>query len=202
MTRPMHKKDLVLATTNKNKLEEIRHVMAGLPYRLLSLSDLNIDIEIVEDGETFEANATKKAATIRDICGLTTIADDSGLVIDHLNGEPGVDSALYLGVNASYQERFDHILSSMADVHGAGRSARFVCVMAIAPVGGEVELVRAEVEGLIFNEPRGSMGHGYDPIFYFPKLNKTFAELSMEEKNEHSHRGLAMAMALQKLKSL
>lgn len=195
----MSNKDIVIATTNAGKLEEIRYIMQNTSYNILSLDDAGINIDIIEDGKTFEKNAMKKAITIRDICGKTVLSDDSGLVIDYLNGEPGVDTAIYLGENASYDTRFKDILYRMRLAHGSERLASFVCVIVIALTDGSHTVVRGEVKGLISELALGENGHGYDPIFFIPEHNKTFAQMDIKLKNSISHRGVALELAKEKL---
>ena len=190
-------RQLVAATTNPGKLREIRELLGGSPYDILSLADIGFSQDIAEDGKTFEENAIKKARTIYEYCGKITIADDSGLMIEHLNGEPGVDSALYMGVDTPYPVRFTHILERLAGIEGSGRAACFVCVVAIASSKG-IETVRGECAGLIAKAPLGA-GFGYDPIFYLPSQKKTFGEMSIQEKNAISHRGIALRLTKERL---
>ncbi|MCL2236436.1 MAG: RdgB/HAM1 family non-canonical purine NTP pyrophosphatase [Defluviitaleaceae bacterium] len=192
-------KKLIVATRNKGKVAEIKAFLEGVAHDrrpfsdVLSLDDIGLclDLDAVEDGATFEENAAKKAVAVREAMKsdeYAVLADDSGLEIDALGGEPGVDSANYMGRETPYPTRFDAILAQMP---AAGRSARFVCVMALA-LEGEIHIFRREMEGEIAHKSAGESGFGYDPIFYVPQYNKTAAELTMEQKNAISHRGRAL----------
>jgi XTP/dITP diphosphohydrolase len=189
---------LLLATSNLHKLEEYRAIFSDLPLRLLSLSEIQLDIDVEESGSTFAENAKLKACTYAQISRMLTLADDSGLEIDALGGAPGVYSARYLGRETSYEERFRVILEQLKGLPLDQRSARFRCVIAIAEPSGEVRMVEGVVEGVIADRPRGTRGFGYDPIFYLPELGKTFAELEPVVKNRISHRARA-AQAARKL---
>ena len=167
------KKKLIFATGNEGKMKEIREILGDLDYEILSMKEAGVDVDIVEDGTTFEEN-------------------DSGLEIDYLNKEPGVYSARYMGENTSYRIKNQIILDRLHGVPDIVRSARFVCVIAAAFPDGTIETRRATIEGRIAQEPAGENGFGYDPIFYLPDRGKTTAQLSAEEKNEISHRGKAL----------
>lgn len=186
---------LLLATTNRHKVEEFRAIFADLPYRLLSLNDVGLDMDVEETGTTFEANSQLKAHAYAQATGMLVLADDSGLEIDALGGAPGVYSARFLGPDASYEERFHAILEKLHGLPQAQRSARFRCVITIADATGLFRSVEGVIEGVIANEPRGEHGFGYDPIFLVPELGKTTAELAPEEKNRISHRGRAAHLA-------
>lgn len=181
---------LVVATNNKGKLKEIREILTKM--EVLGLGDLSLNIDIVEDGETFEANAQKKAETIMRELKLPVLADDSGLAVDALNGRPGVYSARFAGENATDAHNIQKLLSELRHIPDAQRSARFICVMCLVMPDGTVYTTRGEVEGQILHETRGENGFGYDPLFYVKEYDKTFAELSAEEKNAISHRGKAL----------
>jgi len=183
---------LLLATRNRDKVEEIREALAGLEIDLLTVDELGPLPEVIEDQETLKGNAIKKAATLASLSGLLSLADDTGLEVDALNGAPGVYSSRYSGENATYAENVTRLLSELEGVLPAERTARFRCVIAIADARG-VETVDGVCEGLIIDEPRGSGGFGYDPVFMVPDTGKTMAELSMAEKNRISHRGRALA---------
>ncbi len=183
---------LLLATRNRDKVEEIREALAGLEIDLLTVDELGPLPEVIEDQETLKGNAIKKAATLASLSGLLSLADDTGLEVDALNGAPGVYSSRYSGENATYAENVTRLLSELEEVRPAERTARFRCVIAIADARG-VETVDGVCEGLIIDEPRGSGGFGYDPVFMVPDTGKTMAELSMAEKNRISHRGRALA---------
>lgn len=183
---------LLLATRNRDKVEEIREALAGLEIDLLTVDELGPLPEVIEDQETLKGNAIKKAATLASLSGLLSLADDTGLEVDALNGAPGVYSSRYSGENATYAENVTRLLSELEGIRPAERTARFRCVIAIADARG-VETVDGVCEGLIIDEPRGSGGFGYDPVFMLPDTGKTMAELSMAEKNRISHRGRALA---------
>jgi XTP/dITP diphosphohydrolase len=187
---------LLVATTNRHKLEEYRVMFAGLPYQLCSLSDLHLDFDVEETGTTFQENAALKAWAYARAAGELSLADDSGLEIDALGGEPGVYSARFAGVDTPYEERFRIIFERLRDVPEEQRSARFRCVICIAdPSTGKLESVDGTIEGRIPETSRGVNGFGYDPIFYVPELGMTTAEISPEHKNRISHRGLAAQKA-------
>lgn len=185
-------KRIIFATNNQGKLKEIKEILGDLDYEIVSMKEAGIDVEIIEDGKTFEENAIIKATTVMKECGEIVLADDSGLEIDYLNKEPGVLSARYMGENTSYRIKNQIILDRLHGVPAVVRTARFVCVIAAAFPDGRVETCRATIEGRIADEPAGENGFGYDPIFYLPERGKTTAELSAEEKNEISHRGKAL----------
>jgi XTP/dITP diphosphohydrolase len=182
---------LVIATRNKNKLREFQEILKDLKIEVRSLDDFGPTPEAIEDGETFDDNAYKKAIHTAKILGLPAIADDSGLVVDALNGEPGVYSARYAGENATDEENCQKLLSELKGVEN--RRAHFHCVLSIAVPSGPALTYEGKCDGVIIDNKRGDSGFGYDPIFYFEELGKTFAELSMEEKNKVSHRGKALA---------
>lgn len=182
---------MVIATRNKNKLREFREILKDLKIEVRSLDDFGPTPEAIEDGETFDDNAYKKAIHTAKILGLPAIADDSGLVVDALNGEPGVYSARYAGENATDEENCEKLLTALEGVEN--RRAHFQCVLSIAVPSGPALTYDGKCDGVIIDNKRGDSGFGYDPIFYFEELGKTFAELSMEEKNKVSHRGKALA---------
>ena len=191
---------LLLATNNKGKVREYKHMLKDLPFELVSPAEVGINTEVDEIGESLEENARLKATTLARESKLLTLADDSGLEVDALGGEPGRLSARYAGEGASDEDRVNYLLSRLKDVPEGKRSARFRCVIAIAMPDDEVELCSGECEGVITLEPRGEKGFGYDPIFYLPELDKTMAELSLEEKNKVSHRGRAAREAIKLLR--
>ncbi len=191
---------LLLATNNKGKVREYKHMLKDLPFELVSPAEVGINTEVEEIGGSLEENAILKATTLARESQLLTLADDSGLEVDALGGEPGGLSARYAGEGASDEDRVNYLLSRLKDVPEGKRSARFRCVIAIATPDGEVELCPGECEGVITLEPRGEEGFGYDPIFYLPELGKTMAELSLEEKNGVSHRGRAVREAINLLR--
>lgn len=182
---------LVIATSNQNKLKEFREILGDLDIEIVSLSDFGPIPEAIEDGNSFDENAYKKAIHTAKILGLPAIADDSGLVVNSLNGEPGIYSARYAGDNASDPDNRKKLLHSIKDK--TDRSASFQCVISIATPGGPALTYEGKCDGEIIDEERGSNGFGYDPIFYFPELGKTFAELEASEKHRVSHRGKALS---------
>jgi XTP/dITP diphosphohydrolase len=186
---------LLLATTNPGKLREYRQIFAELPLHLTTLDEQGIDFEVEETGTTFAENAILKARAYAQISGLLTLADDSGLEIDALGGEPGVHSARWPSAATPYPERFRLIFDRLADLPPEQRTARFRCVIALARPDGWQEVVEGVVEGIIGDAPRGENGFGYDPIFVVPALGQTTAELSPEEKHRISHRGRAARAA-------
>lgn len=194
-------KQIILATKNKNKLVEVKAVL-GNDYEVLSMEDMGIDVDVEENGTTFEENATIKAEAICKICGKPVMADDSGLEIDYLDKKPGVLSARFLGHDTSYDIKNAKILEMLEDVPEEKRTARFVCSIAVAFPDRDTVVVRDTIEGIIGYESAGENGFGYDPIFYVPELKKTTAQLSMEEKNKISHRGKALVKMANELKDM
>ena len=186
---------LLLATSNQHKLEELRAILSDLPFKLLSLKDLQLDMLVEETGATFAENAELKARAYAQASGMLTLADDSGLEIDALGGAPGVRSARYLGTETTYEERFRKILEQLNGLPMDQRTARFRCAIALADPSGSTRIVEGVIEGVIADVPRGKNGFGYDPIFFVPELGKTLAELAPEQKNRISHRGRAAQAA-------
>lgn len=182
---------LVIATRNKNKLREFRRILKDMAVEIASLDDFPPIPEAVEDGDSFDENAYKKAIHTAKILGLPAIADDSGLVVDALEGAPGVYSARYAGIDASDQENLEKLLQEMDGIED--RRAAFHCVLSIAVPSGPALTYEGSCTGQILKEPRGEGGFGYDPVFFFAEKQKSFAELSMDEKNLVSHRGKALA---------
>ena len=182
---------IVFATSNAGKMREIREILKDLGAEILSMKEAGVDVDIVEDGDTFAANALIKAKAVWEKTGGIVLADDSGLVIDALNGEPGVYSARY-GHKSSDAERTAYLLENMKDVPDEARTAKFVCVITCLWPDGRKIVARGECPGRILHEVHGSNGFGYDPVFYVPEQGKTFAELSPEEKNAISHRARAL----------
>lgn len=193
-------KKIIFATGNEGKMKEIRDILSDLDVKVLSMKEAGINVEIVEDGTTFEENAIIKAKTICELCGEITLADDSGLEIDYLNKEPGVYSARYMGEDTSYRIKNANLIERLEGVPDEKRTARFVCAVAAAFPGGSVKTVRETMEGCIGYEEKGENGFGYDPIFFLPEYGCTSAELSMEEKNKISHRGKALRAIKDELK--
>lgn len=186
---------LLLATTNLHKVDEYRAIFVDLPFQLLSLNDIQLDMDVEETGTTFRENAELKALTYARASGMLSLADDSGLEIDALNGAPGVYSARFAGPDASYEERFTIIFKQLQGLPMAQRTARFRCVISLAEPSGYLRSVDGVIEGAIAEAPRGENGFGYDPIFLVPELGKTTAELTPEQKNHISHRGRAARLA-------
>jgi XTP/dITP diphosphohydrolase len=191
ITRPK----LLLATTNKGKIKEYRALLSGIPYEILTPTDCGLTADVKEDGETYEQNALLKAITLASISLQLTLADDSGLEVEALGGEPGVRSARYAGENKTDAERNSYLLARLNAVPETFRNAQFCCVIAIAVPNSRVKVFTGACQGIITKEPRGAYGHGYDPIFYIPELKKTMAELTLEEKNLVSHRAKAAEKA-------
>src|SRR5947209_7639039 len=188
-------RDLLLATTNQHKLEEYRAIFSDLPFRLLSLHNILLKLDVEETGTTFAENAELKALAYARAGGLLSLADDSGLEIDALGGAPGVYSARFGGESMSYNERFHLIYEHLRGLSLEQWTARFCCVITIAEPSGYHRSVEGIIEGVISEAPRGENGFGYDPIFLVPKLGKTTAEISPEHKNRISHRGQAARRA-------
>ena len=181
---------LVLATSNPGKTAEIRDMLADFPVNIKNLADFGPIPPVEEDGETFDDNAYKKASFVSRVLGLPALADDSGLVVDALGGAPGVYSARYAGENATDEQRYTKLLEEMKGQ--TNRKAAFECVISIAVPPGPALTYEARCEGLIAEEPAGTGGFGYDPVFYYPPLKKTFGQLTREEKSRVSHRGKAL----------
>ncbi len=181
---------MVLATRNQDKLREIRKLLSGSEIEILNVDDFPGAPEVVEDGETLAANAIKKAAAISAYTGLPAVADDTGLEVDCLGGAPGVFSARYAGENATYEENVDKLLKDMEDVAQEQRTATFRTVVALVSENEE-ELVAGSCHGFILTEPKGRGKFGYDPVFYLPEYELTFAEMDLSLKNKISHRGQA-----------
>ena len=180
---------LVLASSNAHKLEEIRAILTEFGIEVISQGSIGLEIEPEETGTTFEENSYIKAKTIMDACGLPTIADDSGLMVDALNGAPGVYSARYGGARSG----MELLLENMRNVPDEKRTAHFVSVITLLTPDGEKIIVRGECEGMILREARGSDGFGYDPVFFVPEKGCTFAQMPPEEKNRISHRARALS---------
>ncbi len=184
--------ELVIATRNKKKVEEIRRILEGLPATFYSIDDFPGCPEVEEDTDTFEGNAAKKALTVARFSGRPAIADDSGLEVYALNRAPGVFSARYAGPDSNDRKNRERLLSEMNGIEENKRGARFVCYVALAFPDGKVETFEGFVEGSLGTEPRGSSGFGYDPIFYPAGYDRTFAEMNAGEKDALSHRGMAL----------
>lgn len=187
--------ELVLATRNRHKGEELAALLGDLGIRIRTLADFPQAPEVEEDGETCEANAIKKAVTISRATGLPAVADDTGLEVDALGGRPGVYAARYAGDGATYEDNCRKLLQELAGVPEPRRTARFITVAAIAIPGREVHVTRGELVGQITDTCRGERGFGYDPVFFVPELHATLAEVSAEQKNRISHRAKAFLQA-------
>ena len=187
----MNQDIIVVATRNRGKAAEIADLLAGRPIRVMSLADFGPMPEAVENAETFEDNAYLKARHYARVLGLPCLADDSGLTVEALGGAPGVYSARYAGENADDAARCAKLLGEMAEK--TDRRAAFVCALVLAAPSGPGLTWLGRVEGEILREPSGDNGFGYDPVFFYPPLNRTFAQLTREEKNQVSHRGRALA---------
>ena len=191
-------KKIIFATLNEGKIKEVKMILQELGCEVLSMKDVGIQIDIEENGITYEENAIIKAKAIMERTGEIVLADDSGLEVDYLDQAPGVYSARYLGEDTSYKVKNEHIISQLEGVTGDGRSARFISAIACVFPNGEIITTRAALEGLIGFEEKGENGFGYDPIFFLPEFNCTTGELPLDQKNKISHRG----KALEKMKEL
>ena len=189
---------IVFATANEGKVKEIKEILKDFPIEVVSMKEMGITADIEENGTTFEENSLIKARALVKLTGLPALADDSGLEVDYLNGEPGIYSARYLGRDTDYDYKNNYIIDKLSGAKGEERSARFVCVISLVLPDGREFVERGVVEGLIGYEQKGENGFGYDPIFYLPEYGKTSAELPPEEKNRISHRGKALT-AMKKL---
>lgn len=191
---------MIFATGNAGKMREIKKIMADTGMEILSMKEAGIRTDIEEDGSTYEENALIKARAVAAFTDAIVLADDSGLEIDCLNGEPGVYSARYLGEDTPYSVKNADLIGRLEGVPDEQRTARFVCAIAAVLPNGREFTTRATIEGRIGYEEKGEGGFGYDPIFYVPELNKTTAELTEEEKNQVSHRGKALRLMKEELK--
>lgn len=208
----MLSKDIIIATSNKGKVKEFKSLVEPIGYSVKSLSDFSGLPTVVEDGETFYANALKKAREIAEVVQLPVVADDSGLCVDALGGSPGVKSARFAGEHATDADNNDKLLEELSHSSKSGHvhhaietnastallsKAHFVCALVLYhPTLGQIAHVEGICDGFIISEPKGEHGFGYDPLFYLPEYKKTMAELSAEEKNKVSHRGKAMKQLL------
>ena len=189
----MSKGRIIFATKNNHKMKEIREILDGLGYEILSMTEAGVDIEVVEDGTTFEENALIKSRTIRDfVKDAIVLSDDSGLEVDYLNGQPGIYSARWMGEDTSYDIKNQKLLDLLEGVPEEDRTARFVCALAAAFPDGTDKVVRGTIEGIVGYASAGENGFGYDPIFFVPEYKCTTAEMTPEQKNEISHRGKAL----------
>lgn len=195
-------KQCIFATGNKNKVTEAREILGELGLEIISQKEAGIEADPEETGSTFSENALIKARTVARMCDAVVLADDSGLEVDYLGGEPGIYSSRYMGEDTPYEVKNAEIIKRLADAAGADRSARFVCAVAAVLPDGREFVVQESVEGLIADAPAGVGGFGYDPIFLVPEYGKTSAEMTSEEKNKISHRGKAMRAMCEKLKDV
>lgn len=199
-------KKIILASNNAHKVDEIRNILKDLDFEISSLKDEGIDVDVDEDGKTFEENAKKKASEIAKYLkekgknNFMVMADDSGLEVDYLNGEPGIYSARYAGEHGDDEANNNKLLDKLRGVPDNKRRARFVCVIALVDDKDNYKSIRGEVEGTIISEVSGKGGFGYDPLFYYGPLQKTFGEMSSEEKNKVSHRAVALETLREELK--
>ena len=190
-------KSIILASNNKDKVKEVKEILKG--YDIISMKEAGIDVDIEENGTTFEENALIKARAIMKLTGQITMADDSGLEIDYLNKAPGVYSARFMGHDTSYDIKNKALIQKIEGVKGSDRSGRFVCAIAVCFPDGREIVKRGTMEGLIAEEIKGDNGFGYDPIVYLPEYGKTSGELAPEEKNKIRHRGKALALIKEEL---
>jgi XTP/dITP diphosphohydrolase len=194
--------ELLLASSNKGKIKEYCLLLDGLGYRITTLAEQQIEEVVAESGSNYEQNARLKAITYADLTQLTTLADDSGLEVDALGGQPGVQSARFAGQAATDADRVNVLLARLNGIPWERRTARFKCVIAVASPEGLSEVCYGECQGMIDFEAKGENGFGYDPIFYLPETGKTMAELSLQLKNQISHRARASQKARQVLQQL
>lgn len=201
-------KKIILASNNAHKIEEIKKILEGLPFEIKSLKDENINIDIEEDGNTFEENAKKKASEIANFLKnrgekeFIVMADDSGLEVDYLNGEPGIYSARYAGEHGNDKKNNEKLLKELKGVPKEKRGAQFVCQIVLVNENDKYLSIRGEVRGRILEKLSGKEGFGYDPLFFYAPLNKTFGELSSEEKNSVSHRACALKELKNRIKEI
>ena len=193
-------KKCIFATGNKNKVVEAREILGDLGLEIISQKEAGIEADPEETGTTFTENALIKARAVAALCDAVVLADDSGLEVDFLGGEPGIYSSRYMGEDTPYEVKNAEIIKRLSGVTGEKRSARFVCAVAAVLPDGREFTVQEAVEGVIADAPAGCGGFGYDPIFMVPEFGKTTAEMSPEEKNKISHRGKAMRAMCRKLK--
>jgi XTP/dITP diphosphohydrolase len=193
---------LLLATNNQGKVREFQALLNGCGVELITPAQAGLKLDVHESGSTYEENARLKAVSFASASGLLTLADDSGLEVDALNGEPGLRSARYAGDGASDTQRVNFLLEKLKGVPPEKRSAHFRCVIALAQASGKVQFYSGHCDGIIIDQPRGANGFGYDPIFLFPELKKTMAELPEGTKNSISHRARAALKACLALKEM
>lgn len=192
-------KKIVVATNNRGKIDEIKSAMAGMPYEVLGMREIDIELDVEETGSTFIENATLKAEALHKMIGGYVLADDSGLCVDALNGAPGIYSSRFFGKDTTYRQKFTELSRLLNNVPLDRRTAHFTCAMVLLRDDGDTIEVEEEMHGVLLNVGFGKNGFGYDPIFYVPEYGKTVAQLSFEEKGEISHRGKAIRSLLDKL---
>ncbi len=192
-------KRFIAATRNKGKIKEIREILAGFPFEVISMEEAGVKDEIEENGSTFEENALIKAQAVFEKTGSMVMADDSGLEVDYLDGAPGVYSARFAGTGASDEDNNKKLLSLMEGVPFKKRTARFVCAIAVVLPDGSYFIVRGTCEGYIGLNPQGNQGFGYDPLFFIPEYDKTIAQMKPSQKNAISHRGKAIRLMAEEL---
>ena len=195
-------RDVVLATRNSHKAAELAAILAGLPVRIRTMDEFPDVPEVVEDGDTCEANAVKKARAVFKATGLLAVADDTGLEVHALGGRPGIYAARYAGPQATYEDNCRKLLKELGGVPTDRRTARFITVAAVASSSERVDVMTGTLDGRITEAPAGAGGFGYDPVFYVPELGKTLAEISLEQKNRISHRAKAFAQVRKLLQNL
>ena len=193
---------IIFATGNAGKMREIRLILGDLGCEVVSMKDAGVNPDIVEDGKSFGENAEIKARAVWNCTGDIVLADDSGLVVDYIGGEPGIYSARYMGEDTSYEIKNRNIIERLKNAAGDERAARFVCNIAAVLPDGRVLHTEAAMEGLIAEKPAGCGGFGYDPILYIPEFQKTSAELEIDEKNRISHRGKALEAMKSELRKI
>lgn len=193
---------IIFATKNAGKVKEVKLMLEEIDAQVLTMTESGIDIDVVEDGETFEDNAIKKAKEIMKVSGCLVLSDDSGLEVDYLNKKPGVYSARFMGEDTSYEVKNKKILEMLNGVPDEKRTARFVSVIAAAFPDGKIVTARGTIEGIIAHEAKGENGFGYDPIFYVPEFGMHTAEMDIEQKNKISHRGKALRKMKEILKEM
>lgn len=193
---------IILASNNQNKVAEVKEILKDKNVEIVSLKEAGIDVDVEENGTTFEENALIKARAVCKMTGSVTMADDSGLEVDYLDKQPGVYSARFMGHDTSYDIKNKAIIDKLEGVEGDARSARFVAAIAVVFPDGKEIVTRGTMEGLIAREPAGDNGFGYDPIVYLPEYGMTSAQLSSEEKNKISHRGKALKKMAEELKGI
>lgn len=196
-------KKLIVASNNQKKIKEIKHILSKYQIEVVSLKEAGIDVDVIEDGDTFLENAYKKASEIHDIVkDYMVLADDSGLMVESLGGAPGVYSARFAGEHGNDKKNNEKLLSLLKDKNDIERKAKFVCAMVLIKDKNNVIKVQGEIEGIITTEEKGTDGFGYDPLFYIPKFHMTFAEMNSELKNSISHRAIALKKLEGEMKNL